>query len=396
MFPDSRLTLSTYDGLVEASAAVNHSAQPELWEKIGHEYMNNDGRGGKTYLEHVRRELAGYLGIETGAITQIATAVDMMNLAVVTKKFHPLVVTALVTAGAETNAVRTGIDMSTYIEDQEPAGTINVILLTNARLTVGAMARAIVTVTEAKTAALQDLNVFSSYTSNAHATGTGTDSVIVVSGADGPMTTYTGGAQSHWRNDWSSCAQRGYGSSGQAHQIERRTSVRSNKMTSCVTSCAVEQPSVRHRVTIGSRNSGIRIRSTMANQAIVVSVFRTNGASATSNTAEHAARVGCQPAAVAACQIKVVARQCVNWTRSYAEFRFARNARMTLIVRNRYGQMCVGQHYDAVSEPATPSYIDANHERRGVMPSCKRSEALQAGALRSRKYDAHMAGRQRP
>ncbi len=193
MFPDSRLTLSTYDGLVEACAAVNHSAQPELWEKIGHEFMNGDGRGGKTYLEHVRRELAGHLGIETGAITQIATAVDMMNLAVVTKTCDPLVVTALVTAGAETNAVRAGIDMSTYIEGQEPAGTINVILLTNARLTVGAMARAIVTVSEAKTAALQDLNVFSSYTSGAQATGTGTDSVIVVSGADGPVTTYTGG-----------------------------------------------------------------------------------------------------------------------------------------------------------------------------------------------------------
>ena len=62
------------------------------------------------------------------------------------------------------------------------AGTINVILLTNAILSDGAMARAIITVTEAKTAALQDLNVRSTYTPQNQATGTGTDNVIIVSG----------------------------------------------------------------------------------------------------------------------------------------------------------------------------------------------------------------------
>jgi len=64
---------------------------------------------------------------------------------------------------------------------------------TNARLTDGAMARAIVTATEAKTAAFEDLKVMSSYIKNVQATGTGTDSVIVVSGTTGPRVTYTGG-----------------------------------------------------------------------------------------------------------------------------------------------------------------------------------------------------------
>jgi hypothetical protein len=64
---------------------------------------------------------------------------------------------------------------------------------TNARLTDGARARAIVTVTEAKTAAFEDLKVMSSYTKNVQATGIGTDSVIVVSGTTGPKVTYTGG-----------------------------------------------------------------------------------------------------------------------------------------------------------------------------------------------------------
>lgn len=181
-FLEHRLSLSTADGLVEASAAVNHSAHPRLWEKVG-----------KAYIEHVREKLADELDLDPRAITEMATAVDMDNLAVVTKTFDPLTVTALVTAGAETNAMRAGIDMGTHVEGQEPRGTINIMLLTNARLTVGAMARAIVTATEAKTAALQDLNVPSCYSPEVQATGTGTDSVIVVSGTTGPTATYTGG-----------------------------------------------------------------------------------------------------------------------------------------------------------------------------------------------------------
>jgi adenosylcobinamide amidohydrolase len=118
----------------------------------------------------------------------------MDNLAVVTKQFGPFTVTALVTAGAKSNALRAGVDEGTNIEPSDPpSGTINIIVLTNARLTDGALARAVVTITEAKTAALEDLKVPSCYTKGVQATGTGTDSVIVVSGTSGPKVTYTGG-----------------------------------------------------------------------------------------------------------------------------------------------------------------------------------------------------------
>ena len=51
------------------------------------------------------------------------------------------------------------------------------------KLTPRAMARAIISATEAKTAALMDLDVRSSYTSRIHqATGTGTDNILVVEG----------------------------------------------------------------------------------------------------------------------------------------------------------------------------------------------------------------------
>ncbi len=71
-------------------------------------------------------------------------------------------------------------------------GTINIILITNASLTEAAMARALITITEAKCAALQDLGIESSYSPGLIATGTGTDNVIVVPG-NGIRITYTGG-----------------------------------------------------------------------------------------------------------------------------------------------------------------------------------------------------------
>lgn len=188
-FPERRTTLSTSDGLVNASAVVNHAASPALWASLpGHE--------GRAYLGHVQARMATRLGVHMDDVVKTGTAADMDNLSFVTLKQGPFTVAALVTAGAKTNALRAGTDMSDYVEGQEPHGTINIILLTNARLTVGAMAQAMVVLTEGKTAALEDLKVPSSYTKNAQATGTGTDSIIVVSGPsdqNGPHATYVGG-----------------------------------------------------------------------------------------------------------------------------------------------------------------------------------------------------------
>ncbi|MDP3049526.1 MAG: adenosylcobinamide amidohydrolase [Thermodesulfovibrionales bacterium] len=196
-FPERRRVLSTNDGFIDAMAVVNHSAHPELWKRVCQEMKTKDEVGGKVYSRKIIKERnAESLGIRSEDIAQMATAADMDNLAVTTKTFKPFIVTALVTAGAKTNALRAGIDEGTHIEGEVPKGTVNIIILTNARLTDGALARAIVTVTEAKTAAFEDLKVPSSYTKNVQATGTGTDSVIVVSGTTGPKVTYTGGHSS--------------------------------------------------------------------------------------------------------------------------------------------------------------------------------------------------------
>lgn len=188
-FPQRRTTLSTSDGLVNAAAVANHAASPALWASL-------PGDEGRAYLDRVQARMATRLGVRTDDVVKTGTAADMDNLSFVTLKQGPFMVAALVTAGAKTNALRAGTDMSDYVEGQEPRGTINIILLTNARLSVGAMAQAMVVLTEGKTAALEDLKVPSSYTKNAQATGTGTDSIIVVSGASdqsAPHATYVGG-----------------------------------------------------------------------------------------------------------------------------------------------------------------------------------------------------------
>jgi adenosylcobinamide amidohydrolase len=192
-FPERRRVLSTNDGFVDAMAVVNHSAHPELWKRVCQEMKTKDEVGGKVYSRKIKERNAERLGIRSEDIAQMATAADMDNLAVITKTFKPFTVIALVTAGAKTNALRTGLDEGKHIEGEEPKGTVNILILTNARFTDGAMARAIVTATEAKTSAFEDLKVPSSYTKNVQATGTGTDSVIVVSGTTGPRVAYTGG-----------------------------------------------------------------------------------------------------------------------------------------------------------------------------------------------------------
>lgn len=191
---ERRHLLSTSDGLINGLAAINHGAHPLLWKKLAVELATNLQCGGKTYEQQRKAMIAQRLGLQPADLTLVGTAADMDNLAVVTKQFAPFTVTALVTGGVKHNALRAGVDEGTNIEPSDPpAGTINIIVLTNARLTDGALARAVVTITEAKTAALEDLKVPSSYTKGAQATGTGTDSVIVVSGATGPKVTYTGG-----------------------------------------------------------------------------------------------------------------------------------------------------------------------------------------------------------
>ena len=122
------------------------------------------------------------MGIETGETVGMMTAASMNSFRQVCRVEQGVEVVALVTAGVS-NAGRAGEKAEWREIGVTPlkSGTINIIILTNARLTQAAMVEAVITVTEAKTAVLQDLGVESPVTGKP-ATGTGTDAIAVVSG----------------------------------------------------------------------------------------------------------------------------------------------------------------------------------------------------------------------
>lgn len=111
------------------------------------------------------------------------TGADISLYALSTQQYGPFTVSAIVTAGVLFNALRAGSDKGQFVE----AGTINIILLTNASLSHACLVQCLIQATEAKVAALQSLDIRSCQ-SGLQATGTGTDNCIVVSGTGLPAT----------------------------------------------------------------------------------------------------------------------------------------------------------------------------------------------------------------
>lgn len=122
------------------------------------------------------------LSLDPAAACGLITRAEMRNAAIMTASHLDLTVTAIVTAGIDKNGGRAG-DPASYHETGgrfEPVGgTINTILIVGAALPEYTMSRALVTATEAKAAALQQLMARSIY-STGIATGSGTDMIAVV------------------------------------------------------------------------------------------------------------------------------------------------------------------------------------------------------------------------
>ena len=161
--------VSTLEGERKGIKSIgNHYSSPPCW-RIGH----------KLGLKEIRRRVYEVIGKSEDTAGFLFTGADMDNLAIKKERFREMEVYALVTAGVKSNAVRMSADEGGFYEP----GTINIIILPNMKLSRRAMTRAIITATEAKTVALQDLDIRSSYTPRIHqATGTGTDNIIVVEG----------------------------------------------------------------------------------------------------------------------------------------------------------------------------------------------------------------------
>jgi len=177
-FKEKRRVLSTLDGFKQVKNVANVYVPNPLSSKI----MTLS-----KYAKFTRR-LPATLGLRRSSVTFMSTGVDMDKLSFCEKTFEDFHVCCIATGGARDNALRMGLDEGQWMEKETgflgKQGTINIILLTNVTLTWGAMARAIMAATEAKTAALQDLDYRSTPSPQVQATGTGTDNMIVVSGVN--------------------------------------------------------------------------------------------------------------------------------------------------------------------------------------------------------------------
>ena len=166
--------VSTLEGRRTGIISIgNHYFPPQIWG-IGH-HLGLKGLKEKVY--HV-------IGKEAQTASYLFTGANMDHLSFQTRDFKKMRVFALVTAGVKSNAIRTSKDKGRWYEP----GTINIIILTNMQLSDRAQTRAIITATEAKTAALLDMDIRSSENSKFYsATGTGTDNIIIVEGTKTPI-----------------------------------------------------------------------------------------------------------------------------------------------------------------------------------------------------------------
>ena len=157
-------------GMTRARYILNHQVAAKPIEK-GDRGRRTGAREGDPARALSR--LAISLGIRDKFVG-LMTAVSLADIVTVREVHGQMWVEGFVTVGTS-NAVRAGEpvilnqsnDHGTYL------GTINLILVTNARLSVSAMVGMVQVATEAKTAALFDADV-KSWTGRSGATGTGT------------------------------------------------------------------------------------------------------------------------------------------------------------------------------------------------------------------------------
>lgn len=157
---------------------VNHQSCEGKHHQERHELIKQLGLDG--YHDLVCQEI----GVDPSVAAVMGTAANMNYVAVESQSDGDLTATAVVTAGVHGNAACAGDpagwrETDGVWEKVNPlSGTINTMLLINHPLTEGALARAAMTMTEAKSAALTRLAIGSLYSSDS-ATGTGTDQFCI-------------------------------------------------------------------------------------------------------------------------------------------------------------------------------------------------------------------------
>jgi len=179
-------------GLVKARSILNHQVaanpvvrQPRPSDKPARRVNWSDPA---RYLEARASELEA-----KSPVVGLMTAVPMKRVVALREESNGIWVECFCTVGV-TNAVKAGEPASYTGSGRRcgSAGTINIILVTNAILSVPAMVGAVQVATESKTAVLLEQAV-RNWTGRHVATGTGTDTVVVACRLrGGPRLHYSG------------------------------------------------------------------------------------------------------------------------------------------------------------------------------------------------------------
>jgi adenosylcobinamide amidohydrolase len=183
---------------VISTSAINGGEVEDLRHLVNHQCCEGKDHNDRFHIlvakgdDFYHQTVCAEIGLPPASTAMMATAANMNYAAWAARRDDDVEVLAIVTAGVETNAVCAGDpaksrETSEGVVSAVPVGTINTILLSNMPLERGALARTVITMTEAKSAALQRLAAPSCYSADL-ATGTGTDQYCVAAPLDGPRT----------------------------------------------------------------------------------------------------------------------------------------------------------------------------------------------------------------
>lgn len=187
---------------VLSTSVYNGGYREDLTAVFNRDCHREAGKYGKltaaTYESYLRW-VAQAAGLDPATTSGMGTGASMNNVAIRSETYETLSVTAIVTGGVDDNGGRAG-DPAVYFEPNErnvayKPGTINILLVIDAAMPPGTLARALVTCTEAKTAALQELMAGSNYSCGL-ATGSGTDSTIMIANPASPVYVQSAGKHS--------------------------------------------------------------------------------------------------------------------------------------------------------------------------------------------------------
>jgi adenosylcobinamide hydrolase len=162
---------------------------------VNHQSCEGAGHDARAHLmldegpDRYHDRVCAEIGAAPEATAVMGTAANMHYVAIARERDIDVEVAAVVTAGVHSNATCAG-DPARWRESaggvvraEAVAGTINTMLVVSRALTAPALARAVVTMTEAKSAALSRLAIPSG-ASRDLATGTGTDQYCVAAPRD--------------------------------------------------------------------------------------------------------------------------------------------------------------------------------------------------------------------